>query len=279
MTAIVEYINNINKATPTSISVQKYYIRPKFTNNNKPEVTSTDFTKANRDAMNGLMALSEFANSAFYSTSTLQTDGDEGIIFAFNYPTFQSKTEYYKDTTAQRPTTTSGYYSRFQGVSEITYGTFSFPKIYYFSPATRQQNNYPQKAFIGLFTTMPNPDGTGYAEPTPYSEDAPNLTYRRMNLHESLFNGEPIFGKVEKVCDDKTEADHFGKAKIKNKDLIMFPEVLGASWGTIKGFGIFNEEAVGTGTPYFWGSVQQSKVASEETVPLFRPEEFIIYLG
>lgn len=274
--AIVEYINNINKPAQNANNIQKYYIRPVFTNN-KPKVTAADFTKANMDAMNGLKSLPEFANSAFYSAATLETtEEEEGIPFAFNYPTFQGKTEWYKDMTETRPTVESGYYSRFQGVSEMRYGTYNFPKLYFYSPATRQQNNYPSKAFIGLFTTMPNPDGTQYAEPTPYSPSNPELTYRRMNLHESLFSGDTVFDAVEKEI---VESDHLGKAKIKNKEIIMFPEVLGASWGTIKGFGIFEEEAVGTGVPYFWGSVQQSKVASEETVPLFRPEEFIIYLG
>lgn len=277
VSAIVDYINSINTATPNADTIQKYYVRPVFDSAGKaPLITDANFTEANESAMSGLKSLSEFTNSAFYSASTLQTEGEEGISFKFNYPTFSSGTEYYKDMAAQRPSTTSLYMSRFKGVSEITYGTYNFPKLYYYSPATRQQNNYPSRAFIGLFTTMPNPDGTQYAEPTPYSPDTPGLTYRRMNLHESLFSGDTIFDEVEK---EESVTDHLGKAKIKNKEIIMFPEVLGASWGTIKGFGIFAEEAVGTGTPYFWGTVQQSKVASEETVPLFRPKEFIIYLG
>ena len=273
---IVKYINSINKRAVDANSIQKYYIRPVF-DGAKPKITDKDFTEANQKAMDGLKTLSEFTNSAFYSSSKLElSETEKGIAFKFNYPTFKSNTEYYKDTSATRPTVENESYSRFQGVSEIEYGAYNFPETYFYSSATRQQNNYPSKAFIGLFTTMPNPDGTQYAEPTPYSLDNPGLTYRRMNLHESLFSGDTIFDEVEK---EESVTEHLGKAKIKNKEIIMFPEVLGASWGTIKGFGIFNEEAVGTGTPYFWGTVQQSKVASEETVPLFRPEEFIIYLG
>jgi hypothetical protein len=62
----------------------------------------------------------------------------------------------------------------------------------------------------------------------------------------------------------------------------MFPEILDADgWGNIYGFGVFENEVPTEGEkPYFWGEVKNGPVKTEvNNVPLFRPNEFKVYLG
>lgn len=167
----------------------------------------------------------------------------------------------------------------------------SFVEEYVFKQAGVQTKIFPQKAYIGLFTTNPLADGTGFVEPISYSKDSA-MTYRRMNLHEGLFSGEYVFNnlipavKGTKVGTGDTAKDVEGYAELSNKEIIMFPEVLTQSWGVIEGFGIFeneyppeDEEEAKNEHPYFWGEVSNPREASVGTVPLFRADEFKIYLG
>lgn len=153
---------------------------------------------------------------------------------------------------------------------------------------------YPDRAYIGLFTNlhntldentedgMPLQDGTAFREP-PYKnyedEDNPH-SYQRMNLHRGLFSDSNVFYPVFETQEDDKHNENKGCAQLKNQEIIMFPEVLDPEgWGDISGFGIFENPVQKEGeTPFFWGEVEAVE-AEEGTVPLFRPEEFRIYLG
>ena len=153
---------------------------------------------------------------------------------------------------------------------------------------------YPKKAFIGLFTEMPDAYGRNFVEPTWKTDD--NLhTYQRMSLHEDLLHGDMSLNNVRQIGADIGEypndaiehSDYLGYAYVDNKEIVLFPEILDETgWGEIVGFGLFeNEEPIEGETPYFWGEITNKKgiVTSVPTakwkVPLFRKNEFKIYLG
>lgn len=155
---------------------------------------------------------------------------------------------------------------------------------------------YPDTAYIGLFTDfnpdnvadgktsngMPNTDGTDFREPPykDYSDESDPRSYQRMNLHRGLFSDEGVFESIQLTNNKDKHPKHEGCALLENKEIIMFPEVLNpAGWGNISGFGIFtNPVAIAEEKPFFWGEVE-STPADEGSVPLFRPEDFRIYLG
>lgn len=151
--------------------------------------------------------------------------------------------------------------------------------------------HYPKKAYIGLFTKNPDNYGKGFQEPTWKTND--NLhTYQRMSLHEDLLYGEMSLNEVKRIENTKEDEeahgkDYFGHAFVDNKEIVLFPEILDEEgWGTIEGFGIFENEIPTEGeTPYFWGNVTDdagnaTKVPTfKNRVPLFRKGEFKVYLG
>lgn len=154
---------------------------------------------------------------------------------------------------------------------------------------------YPDRAYIGLFTDlvqegeqdktengMPRNNGTGFREPPrkTLSEEDPH-TYQRMNLHRGLFTDTTVFNEVVQTPEgNEFYNDYKGYAYLNNQEIIMFPEILDENgWGTISGFGLFENEVPTEGeTPFFWGTVTPVK-GDRERVPLFRPKEFQIYLG
>lgn len=170
-------------------------------------------------------------------------------------------------------------------------------EIKYFSqyPQATGSAFYPNTAYIGLFTDLiinpeddnntngyPSVDGTGFREP-PYKnyDDENPQTYQRMNLHRGLFTDGLVFNEIVSTKEEDPNYDQYkGYSYLNNKEIIMFPEVVDpAGWGNISGFGIFEKESPVDGeTPYFWGEVTTTP-AKEGHVPLFRPEEFQIYLG
>ena len=160
--------------------------------------------------------------------------------------------------------------------------------------ASDQTSVYPKKAFIGLFTKMPDTDGTKFEEPTWKTND--NLhTYQRMSLHEDLLYGDMSLNAVrqigansEKYPNDTIEhKGYLGYAFVDNKEIVLFPEILDEDgWGEIVGFGLFeNEEPTEGETPYFWGKITDkdgvviSVSTAKQKVPLFRKNEFKVYLG
>lgn len=153
---------------------------------------------------------------------------------------------------------------------------------------------YPKKAFIGLFTKMPDAYGKEFEEPTWKTND--NLhTYQRISLHEDLLYGDMSLNQVRQIGADNEEypndaiehSDYLGYAFVDNKEIVLFPEILDEDgWGEIIGFGLFeNEERTEGETPYFWGRITNEKgeatsvLTGKEKVPLFRKNEFKIYLG
>lgn len=128
---------------------------------------------------------------------------------------------------------------------------------------------YPRNSYLALFTQMPNADGTGYVEP------GEGTTYMRINLHWSILNG------TESLNTAAPDAENNNISTITNKEIIMFPEVSSFDWGTIIGFGVFEEEEVGEGTPVVWGRLKNENgiEASIDHVPLFRKGNFKVTLS
>lgn len=160
--------------------------------------------------------------------------------------------------------------------------------------ANEQAAIYPKKAFIGLFTRMPDTDGTKFEEPDWKTND--NLhTYQRMSLHEDLLYGDMSLNAVRQIGADNENypndtiehKDYLGYAFVDNKEIVLFPEILDEDgWGEIVGFGLFeNEEPTPGETPYFWGKITDkdgvviSVSTAKRKVPLFRKNEFKVYLG
>lgn len=149
---------------------------------------------------------------------------------------------------------------------------------------TKQEQTvpYPKESFLALFTKLPNPDGTEYEEPG-YKEleegleeelgEESTCTYIRVNLHSGIITGE--------VCLDYATNNDEGGTKLTNNTIIMYPEVSGVDWGEIVGFGVFDTETAGTGSPILWGALSNetgSVYAETEHVPLFRIGDFKVTL-
>lgn len=180
---------------------------------------------------------------------------------------------------------------------------------WYYSQIFSKKLYYPERAFIGLFTDynhsrdtgknangMPDLDGTKFREPPHKNKNTPggneNYTYQRMDLHRGLFTDEYVFEDIKKAGEEEVEGKDdptslIGKAFIKNREIIMFPEILHEGtgetkgWGNIYGFGIFANEVPQEGEkPYFWGPVVNAPISTKNgEVPLFRPEQFEVFLG
>lgn len=257
----------MNSINPSSVSDGAIF----YDNTGVTTVSNiTDIISTLKKGINSLLS-----STGFYSTSVWQ-EAKKVDIPSYSYSfysreTGENKYQEYDENKKEwvDKVATYTYYSAKS--RKVEFGG-QLPEYYYLEASSIQTANYPQKAFIGLFTSMPDANGLEYSEPEAGRE---GLTYRRMNLHEDLFQGEYAFNDA-KICG---EGQHKGKAMLTNKSIIMFPEVQNQSWGRIVGFGVFEEEAVGTGTPYFWGRVEKEKTASTETVPLFRIGDFQIYLG
>lgn len=137
--------------------------------------------------------------------------------------------------------------------------TFSGWKV---KPRSSQAMYYPKKAFLALFTKMPDEIGAGYEEPM-YDAEGNRTTYIRVDLHEAIISGNG--------CISKAAADPDGGAYIVNTELFAFPEVYGPLWGTIVGFGVMESETPGGGdTPTHWGRVTAALTTKEGRIPLFR---------
>jgi hypothetical protein len=99
----------------------------------------------------------------------------------------------------------------------------------------------------------------------------------RVDLLSSILSGGKSMARATK--DEET-----GAASIKNQELILFPEVTEADWGTIYGFGIFDTEEPGTGELLLWGRIKNSEnvvtgiPAENGKVPLFQENKFNILL-
>lgn len=136
---------------------------------------------------------------------------------------------------------------------------------YYIVKRNNMAMKYPSKSYMALFTQMPDSSGTGYSEPT--ASD-----YIRVNLMVGIISGKVTLKTP--YTDENT-----GEAVIENQELIIFPEAFESGWGKIVGFGLFEEETVGMGTPYFWGRLKNYVEATKNHVPLLRAKDFKVTLG
>ena len=133
-------------------------------------------------------------------------------------------------------------------------------------------DHYPTDAYLALFTKMPDGSGFNYAEPT-------DTDYMRINLHWSLLTGGETLNKAA------ADQDNNNIATISNKEIIMYPEIPGgASWGTIVGFGVFENETDNPEEPkppILWGRLEnEGGVPTEGShVPLFRKGNFKVTLS
>lgn len=107
------------------------------------------------------------------------------------------------------------------------------------------------KTYLGLSTTAPNRDGSGYTEP-----DA-STGYGRTGLNAAALR--------------KMEFAKLGAST--NEDTIFFPEATG-NWGTITYFLIFDAEKDGNLLAY--GPLDESISPSKGKVPIIRAENITI---
>ena len=130
---------------------------------------------------------------------------------------------------------------------------------------------YPNASYLGLFITLPDADGVGGAEPSTSASNGAFTGYMRINLHDDIIYAENTLVECQQGAS--------GEGIIKNDKMIMFPEVVNENWGTIVGFGIFDNDIPGEGIPYFWGQLESSATTEIGKVPLFRADEFQIILS
>lgn len=121
------------------------------------------------------------------------------------------------------------------------------------------------KPYLGLFTTMPNADGSGFAEPT-YPE------YCRVLLTATGIEGQSILGNAATEAGSGDDADKL-VAFVKNQELIYFPDVDTVSDDyseTIVGVGLF--ASTSAMTPYLWGALPADSDATivKKSVPMVK---------
>ena len=174
-------------------------------------------------------------------------------------------------TTRETETSTTVTYSQQSGSSrtKTIHG-------FYLHQMSWPTDRYPRDCYLGLFTKMPEADGTDFEEPTPIDPEDTTFSYKRMNMHWSILTGEEIL----KSAEGDTENNNI--STITNDKLILFPEVVGQSWGHILGFGIFESETSdNTAAPILWGRLSNENAvdATAGHVPLFRVGDFKVTLS
>ena len=114
-----------------------------------------------------------------------------------------------------------------------------------------------QAIYLGLSTTAPSRDGTGYTEPTAVNG------YKRVLLGMS---GQPTSQKMGAAS----------AGGIKNSDTVYFPEATG-SWGTCTHYLLF--DAVTAGNLLAYGKLTDDITPVNGTVPLIRVNELQMTLS
>lgn len=158
---------------------------------------------------------------------------------------------------------------------------------------------FPGAPYLGLFTTMPtvSNNGTDYVY-TPGVEvqsttESSKKTYRRVLLTSLGVSQLQLIAEAEIVGDstvsaedkakDTTAGFDVGSARIKNQDLIFFPEAEKEAYGTIVGFGIF--DSLTGGRPYIFGELSSDSgdngtvTVNINEIPIFRVGDFRIALS
>lgn len=300
---VISYSNNTSKQTTFSSELSKL-------NTNVQSVA----TRFKTEVLDNLPYYRASVLNPAYTYEIDKTGVEKGTQVTVNkkinitYYFLKEEKHYFKI-----PVGTTGYALEF----DCTYSYYDYSKdeinctliSWYYSQTFSTKAYYPERAFIGLFTDynhshdternangMPNSDGTKFREPPHKNENTPggneNYTYQRMDLHRGLFTDGYVFEDIKKAREEDAEGKDsptslIGKAFIKNREIIMFPEILHQGegetkgWGNIYGFGIFTNEIPQEGEkPYFWGPVMNAPISTKEgEVPLFRPEQFEVFLG
>jgi hypothetical protein len=126
--------------------------------------------------------------------------------------------------------------------------------------------------YIGLLTSMPKADGSGFGEVS-YPE------YNRVPINIKGINGLEIMGEpyveteyVPGSGDVGDAEDNVTVAHVKNQEIIYFPEAETGAGGTAVGFGLFASKE--GGDPYLWGTLKKSATISINSVPMFRIDDF-----
>lgn len=120
--------------------------------------------------------------------------------------------------------------------------------------------------YLGLFTTMPDASGIG-GEEVSYPE------YSRVKINVKGVEGKDI---MTAPYTEAGSGDDAGKtiSCVKNQEIIYFPEAETGAGGQAVGFGLF--AAKEGGTPYLWGELKTSVPINQNSVPMFRIEDFEI---
>ena len=113
----------------------------------------------------------------------------------------------------------------------------------------------PAILLIGLFTTMPEEDGTGGVEPA--ADEYARVAY----------------GPGEAFWTVATD----GSGEVTNADYIVFPDPTGDDWGTILGVGIYDE----SGNLLFAELLGTPKVVlgGDNPAPEFRPGSIVLTIS
>ena len=112
--------------------------------------------------------------------------------------------------------------------------------------------------YIGLSTTAPSRDGTGYTEPSA------GAGYKRVLLGMS---GQSTSQRMADAL----------SGGIKNKDTVYFPEATG-SWGECTHYLLFDSDKA-DGNLLAYGSLTDHITPTNGTVPLIRAEELQMTLS
>lgn len=136
---------------------------------------------------------------------------------------------------------------------------------------------FSETPYLALFTTMPNSNGTGFAEPT-------SSEYARILLTNKGPYGNQMMGSATSKAG---VGKHEGKivSLISNQDLIVFPEAATAPFGTVVGFGIMSSTDATSAS--FWGEfgyydeqdnfVPEAITINKGEIPIIRTGDLEIY--
>lgn len=127
--------------------------------------------------------------------------------------------------------------------------------------------------YLGLLTELPDVNGANFSEPS-------DSSYLRIKIDtKSRITDTNFIGHAHNNINDE---DPIISACVENQALIMFPEFINQC--TIRGFGLFRSNDVGSGNPPFlWGEVYNSDgdlgvVINEAEVPVIRAGGFKVSL-
>lgn len=130
----------------------------------------------------------------------------------------------------------------------------------------QQRNFWPEKAYLALYTAMPDRYGHNFAEP------AEDTTYVRVDLHKAVISGGV---SISEAADGE---ENYTSITV-NTELIATTEVSGNAWGTIVGFGVHENGTPGSDAPLLWARLKNPIATAVGKVPLFRKGKMVLTFG